>query len=292
MVGMSILQKAPWLERGRFSAFKTAVLVALCVPLIWTAWSFQAGTLGARPLNAAIHEIGLWGIRILFLSLAITPWRQVWQAPRLMLVRRMIGVTAFAYIIVHLVLYAADQAWNIGKVASEIVLRIYLTIGFVALLGLAALAITSTDAMVKRLGGRKWRNLHRLTYPIALLAVIHHYMQSKVNVDAPLIMSGLLLWLLAYRVLVAWKDGKRLPLWVVGALSVASAGLTALGEAIYYWIKLNAPIARVLQANLDFDDLTMLRPAMIVLIITLATTLAGIARARIAPKPKLRVKPA
>ncbi len=287
---MSILQKAPWLERGGFSVFKAAVFVGLFVPAIWTMVDFGRGALGPRPLNAAIHEIGLWTIRFLFLSLAITPWRQIWQAPRLMLVRRMIGVAAFFYVSFHLLMYAGDQAWDLYKVASEIVLRIYLTIGFTALLCLLALAVTSTDAMVKRLGGRNWRRLHWLIYPTALLGVIHHYMQSKVNVDEPLIMSGLLLWLMAYRVWVWARDGHRLKLWMVALLGVACSGLTALGEGVYYWIKLNAPIARVMQANLDFD--MWMRPAWVVFMITLAVTLVGIARAATAPKQKLRVRPA
>lgn len=289
---MSILQKAPWLERGQFSVFKTAVFVALFVPMVWTFVDFGRGALGPRPLNAAIHEIGLWTIRLLFLSLAITPWRQIWQAPRLMLVRRMIGVAAFVYVSFHLVMYAGDQAWDLWKVASEIVLRIYLTIGFVALLILLALAVTSTDAMVKRLGGRKWRRLHQLVYAAALLGVIHHYMQSKINIDEPLIMSGLLLWLMAYRVWVWARDGKRLALWMVALLGIVSAALTALGEALYYWIKLNAPIARVLEANLDYE---MLRPAVWVLAITLAVALIGLVRAKVAPKERkerLRVKTA
>lgn len=287
---MSILQKAPWLERGTFSVFKAAVFVALFVPGIWTMVDFSRDALGPRPLNAAAREIGLWTIRFLFLSLAITPWRQIWQAPRLMAVRRMIGVAAFCYVSIHLLMYAWDQAWDLWKTASEIVLRIYLTIGFVALLALLALAATSTDAMVKRLGGRNWRRLHWLVFPTALLAVTHQYMQSKVNVDQPLIMSGLLLWLMAYRVWVWARDGHRLKLWMVALLGVASAALTALGEGVYYWIKLNAPIVRVLEANLDYE---MLRPSVWVLAITLAVALVGLVRAKAAPKPqRLRVKTA
>jgi methionine sulfoxide reductase heme-binding subunit len=293
---MNLLQKAPWLERGQFSPYKTAVLALLCVPGLWVAYQLNYGMLGPRPLNAAIHEIGLWGIRILFLSLAITPWRQVWQAPRLMVVRRMIGVASFVYIVAHLVLYAADQAWDLWKVATEIVLRIYLTIGFVALLALLAMAVTSTDAMVKKLGGRNWRRLHQLAYPTALLAVVHHYMQSKVNVDEPLIMSGLLFWLLTYRVWVAKRDGQRLKLWMVAVLGVGSAALTALGEGVYYNLKLNAPILAVMQANLDLElDVASLRPAVWVFAITLAVTLIGLVRAKLAPKERkerLRVKTA
>ena len=115
--------------------------------------SLSLGWLEPRPFNEAIHQFGLWTIRLIFLALAVTPLRQILQWPRLILVRRMIGVAAFAYAITHLTLYTADQMFDLAKVASEIVHRIYLTIGFTAVLGLSALAATSTDGMIRRLGG-------------------------------------------------------------------------------------------------------------------------------------------
>jgi methionine sulfoxide reductase heme-binding subunit len=270
--------KFPWNDpRGQFSPFKTAVLASLFLPLLWVIYLQQSGELGPRVLNALMHEIGLWTIRLLFLSLAITPVMQMLRWPRLLLVRRMIGVAAFAYVALHLLLYFADQAFNLWTVATEIVLRIYLTIGFLALLGLLALAATSTDRMVRRLGGVRWTKLHRLTYPIALLAVIHHFMQSKVNVDQPMIMSGLFIWLMAWR-LVAWQRGARrpVPIWVAVALSLMSGVLTALGEALYYWLKLGAPPTRLLQATLAID--VAIRPAWWVLGITLALSIVGAIR--------------
>ena len=165
--------KYPWNDySGRLSPLKLAVFVALFGPGLWTALSFGLGWLQPQPFTAAIREIGLWTIRLIFIALAITPLRQALQWPRLILVRRMIGVAAFAYAITHLTLYTADQMFDLAKVASEIALRIYLTIGFTAVLGLAALAATSTDGMVRRLG-RRWQKLHRLVYLIALLAAVH-----------------------------------------------------------------------------------------------------------------------
>src|SRR5581483_9687902 len=146
---------------------------------------------------------GLWTIRFIFLALAVTPLRAVLQWPRLILVRRMVGVAAFAYVLVHFGLYITQEAFDLAKVASEILLRIYLTIGFVALLGLAALAATSTDAMVRRLG-RRWQRLHRLVYAIALLAVVHYWMQAKLEVWEPTVMAGIYTWLMGYRAL-AWR---------------------------------------------------------------------------------------
>src|SRR5260370_968588 len=108
----------------------------------------------------------------------------------------MIGVAAFAYAITHLSLYTADQMFDLAKVASEIVHRIYLTIGFSAVVGLAALAATSTDGMIRRLGPRNWQRLHRLVYLIALLAVVHYCMQSKLDLWEPSIMAGIYGWLI------------------------------------------------------------------------------------------------
>ena len=182
----------PWNDyAGRTSPLKLAVFVALFVPALWVGVAFTCGWLGSRPLNEAIHQLGLWTIRLVFLALAVTPLRHILHWPRLLVVRRMIGVAAFAYAVGHLALYAADQAFDLAKVASEIALRIYLTIGFAALLGLAALAATSTDGMVRRLGARRWQRLHRLVYLIALLAIVHYWMQSKLDIWEPTIMAGI-----------------------------------------------------------------------------------------------------
>lgn len=134
----------PWHDYGgRVSPLKLAVFLALFVPAGWVVLAYACGLLGARPLNEAIHQLGLWTIRLIFLALAVTPLRQILQWPRLLVVRRMIGVAAFAYVLMHFSLYVVSQAFDLGKVASEIALRIYLTIGFTALLSLAALAATA-----------------------------------------------------------------------------------------------------------------------------------------------------
>src|SRR3954466_10835133 len=103
----------PWKDRnGRTSQLKLAVFAALFVPALWVAVAFASGWLGARPLNEAIHQLGLWTIRLLFLALAVTPLRHILQWSRLLVVRRIIGVAAFAYALTHLALYAADQAFD------------------------------------------------------------------------------------------------------------------------------------------------------------------------------------
>ena len=199
--------RPPWLDRrGRFSALKAATLGIVLAPGLVVATRYLAGELGARPLNEAIHVTGLWAVRLLLLSLFVTPLRQILRLPQLIAVRRMIGVAAFAYAAAHLALYAADQSLDLARVGAEIVLRLYLTIGFAALLLLAGLALTSTDGMIRRLGGRRWQALHRAAYGAALLAIVHYCMQSKLDVVEATAVAGLAGWLLAYRI-VAWRAG-------------------------------------------------------------------------------------
>jgi sulfoxide reductase heme-binding subunit YedZ len=277
----SWLQSMPWNDQaGRFSPLKLAVLILLSLPAAVIAAKFAGGALGPRSINAALHEIGNWCLRLLLISLAIRPGRSILQWPRLMQLRRMVGVAAFVYAAAHILLYVADEAFDLQKVALEIVLRIYLTIGFVAFLVLAAMAVTSTDGMVRRLGARRWRRLHQLVFGAALIAIIHFFMQVKANVDEPWVMAGLFAWLMAYR-LAAWlaKGRGGLPEWIPAALAAGAGIATALGEAAYYWIKLGAAPSDVLAVTLTFD--TGVRPAWIVLTICLAFALAGAARPRL-----------
>ncbi|WP_439817087.1 sulfite oxidase heme-binding subunit YedZ [Zavarzinia sp. CC-PAN008] len=251
--------RLPWNERnGRFSGLKAATFAALFLPALWVAWQYQQGMLGARPLDEAIHQTGSWTIRLLFVSLAVTPLRPLWRMPRLLVLRRMLGVAAFAYGLLHLALYAIDQSLDLVRIAVEIVSRIYLTIGFVALLGLAILAATSTDAQIRRLGPQRWGRLHALVYPIGVLALVHHYMQAKIDVAEPLVMTGLFVWLMAWRFLPRAKDS-------LGALLVLAALCTiatALGEGAYFMWKANAPLDRVLAANWSWAG--TIRPAWVV----------------------------
>ncbi|MGD8809638.1 MAG: ferric reductase-like transmembrane domain-containing protein [Gammaproteobacteria bacterium] len=281
----------PWTDAaGRFSVLKLAVLILLVAPAALVAVRFAAGDLGARPVNAAVHEIGNWSLRLILISLAVRPARVILQWPRVMQLRRMVGVAAFAYAAVHLLLYVVDENFDLLKVATEIVLRIYLTIGFAALLILTALAVTSTDGMVRRLGGRRWRRLHQLVYAAALLSVIHFFMQTKVDVDEPWVMAGLFAWLMAYRA-TAWlgKGRGEGAAWVPAALAVGAGVCTAVGEAVYYVIKLGVSPGMVLAANLDFAGGP--RPAWVVAGIAIAFAAIGLARQAHARMGEAAAKP-
>jgi methionine sulfoxide reductase heme-binding subunit len=273
----------PWFDyAGRFSPLRLAVFIALFCPAALVAARFAGGGLGADPFNAVIHQIGNWTIKLIFLALAITPVRRILAWPGALELRRMIGIAAFAYAAAHLALYVLDQHVDIAKVASEIVRRFYLTIGFVALVILAALAATSTDGMVRRLGSRRWRRLHQLGYAASLLAVVHFFIQTKADVDEPWVMAGLYAWLMLYRVAgrIAGAD-RRLNEWAIAGLGVVAGALTALGEAAYFWIKLGVDPGRVLGADLSLDLMlaTGVRPAWVVLILTLSLSVLGALRA-------------
>ncbi|MGO8917863.1 MAG: sulfite oxidase heme-binding subunit YedZ [Stellaceae bacterium] len=277
----------PWLDySGRISPLKLIVFVWLFIPGSWTALALATGNLGAEPLKEAIHQLGLWAFRFLLIALAITPARQSLAWPRLLLVRRMLGVAAFAYVCAHLVLYAADEAFDLAKVAGEIIRRFYLTIGFSALLGLAALAATSTDRMIRRLGGRRWQRLHRLAYPIAALALVHYFIQSKLEVYEPTVMGGLVLWLLGYRLIAARRRDRRVPLWAITLLGLAAAALTTGGETVYFWLKTGVDPLRVLAVNLSLD--TGIRPGMVVLAAGAAVTTLAALRQRGGARPGRR----
>jgi sulfoxide reductase heme-binding subunit YedZ len=274
----------PWRDRaGRFLPQKAACFAALFLPALWVLGLAVLGDLGARPVTEAIHQLGLWAIRLLFLALAITPLRQAWRWHSLLQLRRMIGVAAFAYAVAHVSGYVVDQGFDLVKVVTEIVSRFYLTIGAVALLILVPLTATSTDAMIRRLGGRNWRSLHKLSYGVAALVTVHFYLQSKLLqsklfTDEATVMGGLYLWLILYRLLA--RSGPLAP-WQLAGLSVAAATVTGLGEALYFGFTRGADlVGRVLAAN--FSTATGIRPAIFVLAITLGVTLA--AQLRTAPR--------
>ncbi|HVY00150.1 MAG TPA: protein-methionine-sulfoxide reductase heme-binding subunit MsrQ [Pseudorhodoplanes sp.] len=270
--------KQPWQiwrdRRGQLSALRIATLALLIWPVVLAAYAFLTTGFGARPLNDVIHRAGYWALIFILLSLAVTPLRRIARFGSLIDVRRMIGVGAFCYAFTHICLYVADQSYDIGKVASEIVLRLYLTIGFTALIGLAALAATSTDAMVKRLGGLRWRRLHQAVYVIALLALIHYFQQTKADVSVPVFTAGIFGWLMAYRAMSAWSGGE-LSAAMLLVLSLVAAILTFAGEAIGIGIAYHVSPMRILSTAFDFD--AGIRPGWLVLAAGLAVVIVDLA---------------
>ena len=254
----------PWLDRaGRVSAFKTSVFALLLLPGLYVAWQLATHSY-ARPYILANHDLGDWAIRLLFVTLAVTPIRQSLGLPKLILVRRMVGVTAFCYAVAHLLFYTLDQSLRIWVVAREIALRYYLTIGFIGLLILLALAVTSTDGMVRRLGGKRWAALHRLVYGAGALAVVHFFIQAKADVTEPFVMGGIFLWLMLWRLLAKRGLLQRgiASIALLILLAAAAAAASAGAEALYYHLKTGVELTRVLATNWSLG--IGLRPAWVV----------------------------
>jgi sulfoxide reductase heme-binding subunit YedZ len=275
---------SPWTDRsGKFSPLKAAVLAGACLPLLLLGWAALSGALasaapigplGARPITEAIHETGDWAIRFLWLSLAVTPLRRIASWPKLILVRRMLGVTALVYAALHFTLYTVDLKLDLLRVASEIVLRFYLTIGFVALLGLIALGSTSTDAAIKKLG-RNWTRLHKVVYLIGVLAAFHFFIQSKADVYEPTLMAGFFILLMLYRT-AHWRGFAITSPFVLAGIAVLAGLGTAAVEYAWYALATGIPPGRVLAANLQFAF--SIRPAWWVLATGLGVVLLAAAR--------------
>ena len=168
------------------------------VPLVWLAVQATAGRLGADPVRALEHGLGLWGLRLLLASLAVTPLLHL--GLRLVRFRRALGVLGFGYIALHLLVWLTlDMALLWPQIAADLVKRPYVLVGFAAFLLLIPLAMTSTDAALRRLGARRWRRLHRLSYVAIPLGAVHFVMIGKVWAVDSLVYLAVTLVLVALR---------------------------------------------------------------------------------------------
>ena len=180
------------------------VLFLLCLlPLAFLslrAFEVAGFSLGANPIEALLHELGRWGLKFLLLGLSITPLRRWTGWNWLLRFRRMLGLFAFFYIVLHFLVYAVlDQGLEIGLIIEDVIERPYITLGMTGLLLLIPLAVTSTQGMMQRLG-KRWQKLHRLVYVIAVVAVWHFYWQVKLDTLDATVYALLLAVLLATRV--------------------------------------------------------------------------------------------
>jgi sulfoxide reductase heme-binding subunit YedZ len=198
-------------QRYRF-IYKPLVFAACLVPLVWLAcgaFGWFGASLGADPVKKLEHACGKTALNLLLLTLAVTPVRNLFGLPNLVRIRRMLGVFAFFYVVVHFTVYLVlDLELNFRTLGADIAKRPYITIGFTALLLLIPLAVTSTNGMMRRLG-RRWQKLHRLVYVIAILGVWHFYWQVKRDVREPLIYVAMLAVLLGYRIVRSHQQAAK-----------------------------------------------------------------------------------
>ena len=205
---------------------KPAVFLASVAPSAWLVWAGLHGLLSANPLADLTNETGVWTLRFLSLTLCVTPVRRLAGWNDAIRFRRMLGLFAFYYGSLHLLTYVvADRlaglefedgilAWTTARdlaaaVASDVLKRPFITIGFTAWLCLLPLAITSTAGMIRRLGGRRWQALHRLTYVAAVVGVLHYWWLVKADVRRPLIYALIVGSLLAFPRMAVGATGER-----------------------------------------------------------------------------------
>ena len=199
----------PWLLRAWV---KPLVFVACLAPLAWLVVAAASNALGANPAEALIRSLGEWALRFVCLALAVTPLRQLTGQPALARLRRMVGLWAFAYALLHLLAYAwLDRGLEWSELLADIAQRPFILVGTLAWGLLLLLALTSFDAAMRWLGGKRWRALHRAVYLVAPLALLHFYWmragkRNWLEVGVYALVLGLLLGWRAYS---AWRARRR-----------------------------------------------------------------------------------
>ena len=199
------------MQRWQLGLIKTGIWIACLLPFaILALRTFEiVGNLGGDPVTEVLHTLGKTGLNILFVTLAVTPARQLTGLNWLVRLRRLLGLFTFFYIALHFMTFAwLDLQFAWGSILEEIALRPYLTLGMAALVAMIPLAITSTRGWQRRLG-RKWTTLHRLIYPIAILGVWHFWWQIRGETGEANVYIVLLAALLGYRLWHYWQRRRR-----------------------------------------------------------------------------------
>jgi sulfoxide reductase heme-binding subunit YedZ len=188
-------------------ALKVGVWAVCLLPLTLLLYQFQTDDLGANPIDYLTRTLGVWTLRILLASLAMTPLRLLFGVSWPITLRRLLGLFAFFYVCLHFAVWiVVDHFFDWEQMLADIVKRPYITVGVLALTLLVPLAATSTTRMVKRLGGKNWQRLHRLVYVVGVLGVVHYLWLAKVGVNDPYVYAGVLALLLGIRL---WTWARR-----------------------------------------------------------------------------------
>ena len=188
---------------------KPPVFLLCLVPVALLVWQAFHDGLGANPVEYVQHATGDWTLRFLCITLAITPLRKLTGQAWPIKFRRMMGLFAFFYVCLHFLTYIwPDQQFSLSGMFKDVAKRPFITMGFAGFVLMIPLAITSTAGMIRRLGGKRWQQLHRLIYVSAVAGVIHYYWQVKSDVRLPLLYAGIVGVLLLYRVIIAARNRK------------------------------------------------------------------------------------
>jgi sulfoxide reductase heme-binding subunit YedZ len=225
----------PWQDRQRrFSWLKAGAFALVLLPAIRFAYQFATREYGYLPIafGNMTYWSGVWATVILLLALAVTPAMTILRWPALVDVRRMIGVTALVYTIVHVVLYFGLRSWNFATIANETVTRLTLAVATLSTIGLVVLGATSLDAAIRRMGTRNWQRLHNTNYVISGLAILHVAL-ARGTYPEQYLLSGIFAWLMAWRVLARYRLGADA--LALALLAITSCLFTALLEAGFLW---------------------------------------------------------
>lgn len=188
---------------------KISVFLLCLMPLVWLVYAVFTNQLGANPIEVVTRRLGEWGLQLLIVTLCMTPIKDVLENPWPIQLRRMLGLFCFFYLILHLASYLwLDQFFDWAEIWIDIKKRPFITIGVLSLLGLLPLAVTSNKWSQRKLG-RKWRKLHFLVYPIAILAVLHFVMLVKLDQTRPVIFAICVVMLLGYRWIKSTRMQKK-----------------------------------------------------------------------------------
>jgi len=189
---------------------KLVILINSLIPLALLLWDVYRKQVGPNPLDFATKTTGMLTLIFLSLTVAVTPLRKIFGINSLVKYRRMIGLFAFFYGALHLLTYIwFDRLFNLKSVGQDVVRRPFILMGMTAFLLMVPLAITSTNKMVKRLGGKRWARLHRLVYVAAIAGVVHFWMLVKSDIRLPLTFAFIVLFLLGYRLLAKYLPAPR-----------------------------------------------------------------------------------
>ena len=189
---------------------KTLLFIICLIPVAHLGWRFFDDDLGANPIEALTRALGTWGLNFLLITLAVTPLRKLTGAHWLLRLRRMLGLYAFFYALLHLIAYLwLDQFFDWKEIWTDILKRPFITVGMAAFLLMLPLAITSNAKAIRQLGGKRWQSLHRLVYVTAMLGVLHYVWLIKKDVTLPALYGTILAGLLGYRLVFFLREARK-----------------------------------------------------------------------------------
>jgi sulfoxide reductase heme-binding subunit YedZ len=223
----------PWQDGARrFSVLKAGTFALMFAPAIWLIDQVATGEFGPVPLGGMTYWSGFWATTILLVALAVTPVSTIFRWRRLIIVRRMVGVTALAYTVAHIVIYFALRFWDFAFIANEMATRLSLIVATASTIGLIALGATSVDAAVRWMGAKGWQRLHSAVYVTAALAILHYLLSPGLFPDQ-FLLSGLFFWLMTWRVLD--RRGQGANAGALALLALAACLFTAAFEVGCIW---------------------------------------------------------